>query len=83
MRVLLVHNRYRSAQPSGENGVVDNEARLLAERGIDVRRFETASDDIATWPAPRRATLPLRVVWSIAARTRRAPSCTSTTPSRS
>jgi glycosyltransferase involved in cell wall biosynthesis len=64
VRVLLVHNRYRSAQPSGENGVVDNEARLLAERGIDVRRFETASDDIATWPAPRRATLPLRVVWS-------------------
>jgi glycosyltransferase involved in cell wall biosynthesis len=64
MKVLLVHNRYRSAQPSGENAVVDDEAALLARAGCEVSRLEVESDEIATWPAVKRATLPGRVVWS-------------------
>ena len=64
MKVLLVHNRYRSSQPSGENAVVDYEAGLLAEHGCDVERLEADSDEIADWSALRRVTLPARVVWS-------------------
>lgn len=32
MHVLVVHNRYNSAQPSGENNVVDQEVALLRVR---------------------------------------------------
>ncbi len=64
MKVLVVHNRYRSAQPSGENVAVDDETALLAEHGVDVRRLTTDSDDIAGFSAPQRALLPARVVWS-------------------
>jgi glycosyltransferase involved in cell wall biosynthesis len=65
MKVLIVHNRYRSAQPSGENAVVDTEAALLAGQGCAVSMLEARSDDIASWPLARRAALPGRVVWSI------------------
>jgi glycosyltransferase involved in cell wall biosynthesis len=64
VKVLLVHNRYRSESPSGENAVVDDEARLLAEAGCTVDRLELSSDEIGSWPPGARATLPLRVVWS-------------------
>jgi len=64
VRVLIVHNRYRSAQPSGENGVVDEEARLLERAGCEVHRLEVESDEIARWPRAKRAGLPLRVIWS-------------------
>jgi glycosyltransferase involved in cell wall biosynthesis len=64
MRVLIVHNRYRSAMPSGENAVVDEEADLLEEARCEVRRLDTSSDEIATWAASKRLTLPGRVVWS-------------------
>ncbi len=63
LRILVVHNRYRSDQPSGENQVVDDEVALLSSRH-DVDLFERRSDDIATWSTARRATVPLRVVWS-------------------
>lgn len=68
MRILLVHNRYRSTVPSGESSVVDAEAAELAARGHEVALFERHSADIETWSLPRRATLPLRVVWSSEAR---------------
>ena len=64
MRILQVHNRYRSSAPSGENRVVDLEAAHLMRRGHQVERFEAHSDDIVTWPAVKRALLPGRVVWS-------------------
>lgn len=64
MRVLVVHNRYRSAQPSGENAVVEEETALLREAGAIVELLTVDSDDIAGWPAAKRLTLPARVVWS-------------------
>lgn len=64
MKVLLVHNRYRTDRPSGENAVVDDEARLLEAFGCEVERLELSSDEISDWPLRRRATLPARVVWS-------------------
>ena len=64
MRILVVHGRYRSAAPSGENNVVDRESAALAAAGHDVHRFERHSDVIETWSAARKATLPLKVIWN-------------------
>jgi glycosyltransferase involved in cell wall biosynthesis len=64
MRVLLVHNRYRSATPSGENRVVDSEGEELAKAGHEIRRFGKDSDEIEHWSAAKKALLPARVVWS-------------------
>ena len=64
MKVLMVHNRYRSGQPSGENISVDVEARLLSQHGCRVQLLELASDDIARWSVARRLGLAARVVWS-------------------
>ncbi|HEY2063582.1 MAG TPA: glycosyltransferase, partial [Amycolatopsis sp.] len=68
MRVLVVHNRYRSEQPSGENNVVDAEVKLLHHGGVKVGRFERQSDDIASMSLPRKALVPLQVPWNRSAR---------------
>jgi glycosyltransferase involved in cell wall biosynthesis len=39
MRILILHSRYRSGPASGENRVVEDEARLLAEAGHHVGMF--------------------------------------------
>jgi hypothetical protein len=64
MKILLVHNRYRSTAPSGENRVVDQECEALAAFGHDVETFERHSDEIESWPARQKATLPARVIWN-------------------
>jgi glycosyltransferase involved in cell wall biosynthesis len=64
VKVLVVHNEYRSQQPSGENTVVSEEARLLEACGVEVRRLTVRSDEIAGWSFPRRLALPVQVVWS-------------------
>jgi glycosyltransferase involved in cell wall biosynthesis len=69
VKVLVVHNRYRSEQPSGENNVVDQEVELLAAAGHDVSLFERRSDDIETMSLAGKATVPLRVPWNRAVRT--------------
>ncbi len=68
MKVLVIHNRYRSEQPSGENNVVDQEVALLGEAGHDVSLFERRSDDIAEMSLPRKAVVPLQVPWNRAVR---------------
>jgi glycosyltransferase involved in cell wall biosynthesis len=68
MRILIAHNRYRSAAPSGENRVVDTEGEALAARGHEVIRFERRSDDIEGWSPARKASLPARAVWNPEAR---------------
>jgi glycosyltransferase involved in cell wall biosynthesis len=64
MRIVVAHNRYRSAAPSGENRVVDTECDALVGHGHEVIRFERHSDEIESWSAARKATLPARVVWN-------------------
>jgi len=64
MKIMQVHNRYRSTAPSGENRVVDTEAAALAGLGHEVIRFERHSDDIEGWSRAKKAALPGRVVWS-------------------
>jgi len=64
MRVLIVHNRYRSAAPSGENRVVDQEGEALAALGHEVIRFGRSSDEIGQWSVAKKASLPARTIWS-------------------
>ena len=68
MKVLLVHNRYRSGSPSGEDRVVDREAAALREYGYTVQHFERFSDEIANRSLFRKALLPAQVIWSESAR---------------
>ncbi|MER7937358.1 MULTISPECIES: glycosyltransferase [unclassified Streptomyces] len=69
MRVLVVHNRYGSAQPSGENKVVDQEVELLRSAGHRVEVFERRSDDIAGRSLLGKVAVPLLVPWNPAVRT--------------
>ncbi|MFO7279899.1 MAG: glycosyltransferase [Thermoanaerobacterales bacterium] len=72
MRALLVHNRYSSRVPSGENAVVDDEARWLRAQGVEVARHEVDNDSIVD-PGPlARALDGLEAVWSLSARRRAA-----------
>jgi glycosyltransferase involved in cell wall biosynthesis len=64
LRIVVVHNRYRSAQPSGENLVVEQEADLLRAAGHEVVPYLRSSDEIAGFSLPRRTLVPGRVVWS-------------------
>jgi len=64
LRVMLVHNWYRSATPSGENRVLERESAALTRRGHEVVSFDRHSDDIEQWSALRKAALPGQIVWS-------------------
>lgn len=64
MKVLVVHNRYRSSSPSGEDRVVDQEHAALEAAGHQVRRFERRSDDIASMPLVKKASVPATAVWN-------------------
>ncbi|MFC9632776.1 glycosyltransferase [Streptomyces mirabilis] len=68
VHVLVVHNRYASAQPSGENKVVDQEVELLRAAGHRVEVFERRSDDITARSLLGKAALPLLVPWNPAVR---------------
>jgi glycosyltransferase involved in cell wall biosynthesis len=46
VKVLVAHNRYRSALPSGENAVVDDDIEALRAAGVDVVTLMEESDDI-------------------------------------
>jgi glycosyltransferase involved in cell wall biosynthesis len=70
MRVLVVHNRYSSRVPSGENLAVDDEVRWLRDAGVEVFRHEVSNDEIVA-PGPlARVRDGLDAVWSVAARRR-------------
>ncbi|WP_425840294.1 glycosyltransferase family 4 protein [Streptomyces fractus] len=68
MHVLVVHNRYSSGQPSGENKVVDQEVELLRAAGHRVELFERRSDDIAARSLLGKVAVPLLVPWNPAVR---------------
>lgn len=46
MKVLVVHNRYRSALPSGENRIVDADIAALRGAGLEVEAYLRSSDEI-------------------------------------
>jgi glycosyltransferase involved in cell wall biosynthesis len=68
LRALVVHNWYRTEQPSGENNVVAAEVALLREAGHRVDLFERRSDDISDFSLPRKALVPAAVPWNPVAR---------------
>lgn len=61
MRILVLHSRYRSGYASGENRVVDDEARLLSEAGHSVEVF---SPGIGTPSGTQLVRVGARVIWS-------------------
>src|SRR5690606_38748059 len=64
MRVVIAHNRYRSAQPSGENRIVDAEIAQLTGAGVEVVPFLRHSDDIGALPLAQKALLPVSPLWN-------------------
>lgn len=64
MKVLVVHNRYRSFTPSGENVVVDADIEALRERGVEVVPYIRASDEVDDWSRAQRATLGALPIYS-------------------
>ncbi len=64
MKVVIAHNRYSSAQPSGENTMVDTESRLLAEVGVEVIGFQRSSDEIPSLPPVQKALLPVSPIYA-------------------
>ncbi|GGK93917.1 glycosyltransferase family 4 protein [Mangrovihabitans endophyticus] len=67
MKVVIAHNRYREAIPSGENVIVDTEIAQLREAGVEVLPFMRSSDSIGELPAAQKALLPLAPVYGRAA----------------
>jgi len=70
MRVLVVHNRYSSRVPSGENLAVDDEIRWLVEAGVDVHQHEVSNDDLVAPGVVGRFRRGVDGVWSLPARRR-------------
>jgi len=64
MRVLLVHTRYQSNAPSGEDIVFDDECQLLREHGHEVIVYERHNGEIKTFSPQQKAALLWQVTWS-------------------
>ncbi len=48
MKILLCHNYYCSASPSGEDTVFRSEVELLRRNGVDVITYEKHNDEVVT-----------------------------------
>jgi glycosyltransferase involved in cell wall biosynthesis len=64
MRVLLVHNRYRTSAPSGEDAAVGNERRMLESRGVEVFNFDRCNDDLNDSSLASKAAMAVNTIWS-------------------
>lgn len=60
----MAHNRYREAQPSGENTMVDSEIAQLTEAGVEVLPFIRSSDEIPSMSKAAKALLPISPIWA-------------------
>jgi glycosyltransferase involved in cell wall biosynthesis len=63
VKVVVAHNRYREAIPSGENVIVDTEIRQLVAAGVTVLPFQRSSDSIGELPLAQKALLPLAPIY--------------------
>ncbi|SBT49443.1 glycosyltransferase family 4 protein [Micromonospora auratinigra] len=64
MRIVVAHNRYREAQPSGENTIVDAEIGQLTAAGVEVLPFLRSSDEIPSMSKAAKALLPISPIWA-------------------
>jgi len=67
VKVVVAHNRYREAIPSGENVIVDTEIAQLGAAGVDVVPFLRSSDSIGDLPPGQKILLPLSPIFGRAA----------------
>ena len=70
MKVLVVHNRYSSVVPSGENVSVDHEVRWLRQAGVDVDVFGDSNDTLVTGGLGPKLRLAAESAWSPSAQRR-------------
>jgi glycosyltransferase involved in cell wall biosynthesis len=63
VKVVVAHNRYREAIPSGENVIVDTEIAQLGAAGVEVLEFQRSSDSIGDLPLVEKALLPLSPIY--------------------
>jgi glycosyltransferase involved in cell wall biosynthesis len=80
MKVVVAHNRYREAMPSGENVIVDTEIAQLSAAGVEVLPFLRSSDSIGELPALQKALLPLSPIYGRQAQQELAALLTSERP---
>lgn len=64
MKVLLVHEYYRSSSPSGEDKVFEREKALLEQKGINVEPLIFKNDHIGTPEGPSILKTALYTPWS-------------------
>ncbi|MEV6341970.1 glycosyltransferase family 4 protein [Actinoplanes sp. NPDC051851] len=67
MKVVVAHNRYREAIPSGENVIVDTEIEQLRAAGLEVVPFQRSSDSIGDMPPLGKALLPIYPIYGLEA----------------
>jgi len=67
VKVVVAHNRYREAIPSGENVIVDTEIAQLRAAGVEVLAFQRSSDSIGELPAAQKVLLPISPIYGRAA----------------
>jgi glycosyltransferase involved in cell wall biosynthesis len=63
VKVVIAHNRYREAIPSGENVIVDLEIAQLTAAGVEVLPFQRSSDSIGELPLAQKALLPISPIY--------------------
>jgi glycosyltransferase involved in cell wall biosynthesis len=64
MKIMLIHNYYRSSAPSGEDAVAGNERNLLEENGVEIIPYEKFNDDLNDSSFLKRARIGLDYAWS-------------------
>jgi glycosyltransferase involved in cell wall biosynthesis len=64
VKVVVAHNRYREAIPSGENVIVDTEIGQLREAGVEVVPFQRSSDSIGAMSAAQKVMLPVSPIYA-------------------
>ena len=65
MKILLVHNYYGSAAPSGENKVFEAERAMLEKRGHEVAVYARHSDEIRIVVSGQGLVVRLKKLWGM------------------
>jgi glycosyltransferase involved in cell wall biosynthesis len=66
MKILSIHNHYQ--QPGGEDTAVELETAMLRDAGHQVIEYRRSNSEVAELTLGQKALLPLRTIWSAAAR---------------
>ncbi|MGB6307216.1 MAG: glycosyltransferase family 4 protein [Steroidobacteraceae bacterium] len=69
MKVLIVHNKYRTSAPSGEDIAVENERQMLENRGVEVISFQRCNDDLDDSSLMAKTAMAVNTIWSQRSRT--------------